>query len=156
MLLGAETGALAWAGLGNWLPLFWAFWAFQPHLASEQQRRQAAWMLVAGTLPVLLTGLGQMFLGWQGPWQLGGGAIIWFVAPGGEPQGRLSALFDYANIAGAWLGGGLAVDAGGRAATRMVGGGAVLLLAAHALVDGSRAHPVAQCHGSVGACRFPL
>ena len=61
-------------------------------------------MLVAGTLPVLLTGLGQMFLGWQGPWQLGGGAIIWFVAPGGEPQGRLSALFDYANIAGAWLG----------------------------------------------------
>ena len=61
-------------------------------------------MLVAGTLPVLLTGLGQMFLGWQGPWQLGGGAIIWFVAPGGQPQGRLSALFDYANIAGAWLG----------------------------------------------------
>ena len=90
--------------MGNWLPLFWAFWAFQPHLASEQQRRQAAWMLVAGTLPVLLTGLGQMFLGWQGPWQLGGGAIIWFVAPGGEPQGRLSALFDYANIAGAWFG----------------------------------------------------
>ena len=38
--LGAETGSLAWAGLGKWLPLFWAFWAFQPHLASEQQRRQ--------------------------------------------------------------------------------------------------------------------
>ena len=36
--------------------------------------------------------------------RLGGGAIIWFVAPGGQPQGRLSALFDYANIAGAWLG----------------------------------------------------
>ena len=29
MLVGAleaETGALAWAGLGNWLPLFWAKW----------------------------------------------------------------------------------------------------------------------------------
>ena len=106
MLVGAvvgETGTLAWAGLANWLPFFWAFWAFQPHLASEHQRRQAAWMLVAGTLPVVLTGLGQMFLGWEGPWQLGGGAIIWFVAPGGQPQGRLSALFDYANIAGAWL-----------------------------------------------------
>ena len=102
--LGADTRPLAWAGLANWLPLFWAFWAFQPYLASEQQRRQAAWMLVAGTFPVLLTGLGQMFLGWQGPWQLGGGAIIWFVAPGGQPQGRLSALFDYANMAGAWLG----------------------------------------------------
>ncbi len=32
---------------------------------SEQQRRRAAlWMLVAGTLPVLLTGLGQLF--WVG------------------------------------------------------------------------------------------
>ena len=107
MLIGAclaDTGGLAWAGLGNWLPFFWAFWAFQPHLATENQRRDAAWMLVAGTLPVVITGLGQMLLGWQGPWQLGGGAIIWFLAPGGEPSGRLSGLFDYANIAGAWLG----------------------------------------------------
>ena len=107
MLIGsfqAETGALAWAGLANWLPFFWAFWAFQPHLASETQRRDAAWMLVAGTLPVLVTGFGQMLLGWQGPWQLGGGAVIWFLSPGGEPSGRLSGLFDYANIAGAWLG----------------------------------------------------
>ena len=107
MLIGAlqaRTGALAWAGLGNWLPLIWAFWAFQPYLMSESQRRDAAWMLVAGTLPVLLTGFGQMFLGWEGPWQLGGEAVVWFVAPGGKPVGRLSGLFDYANVAGAWLG----------------------------------------------------
>ena len=24
----AKTGSLAWAGLANWVPLFWAFWAF--------------------------------------------------------------------------------------------------------------------------------
>ena len=107
MLIGAtqaETGAMAWAGLGNWLPLIWAFWAFQPFLESEHQRRDAAWMLVAGTLPVLLTGFGQMLLGWEGPWRLGGDAIVWFIAPGGKPPGRLSGLFDYANVAGAWLG----------------------------------------------------
>jgi O-antigen ligase len=107
MLVGcifAQSGSLAWAGLANWLPFFWAFWAFRPHLATVKQRRQAAWMLVAGTVPVLVTGFGQMFLGWSGPWQLGGGAIVWFVAPGGQPSGRLSGLFDYANIAGAWLG----------------------------------------------------
>ena len=100
----AHSGALAWAGLANWLPFFWAFWACRPHLETAKQRRQAAWMLVAGTVPVLVTGFGQMLLGWSGPWQLGGGAIVWFVAPGGEPSGRLSGLFDYANIAGAWLG----------------------------------------------------
>ena len=100
----AHSGALAWAGLANWLPFFWAFWACRPHLETAKQRRQAAWMLVAGTVPVLVTGFGQMLLGWSGPWQLGGGALVWFVAPGGEPSGRLSGLFDYANIAGAWLG----------------------------------------------------
>ena len=100
----AQSGALAWAGLANWLPFFWAYWACRPHLETVKQRRQAAWMLVAGTVPVVVTGFGQMLLGWSGPWQLGGGAIVWFVAPGGEPSGRLSGLFDYANIAGAWLG----------------------------------------------------
>jgi O-antigen ligase len=100
----AQSGALAWAGLANWLPFFWAFWACRPHLETVKQRRQAAWMLVAGTVPVVVTGFGQMLFGWSGPWQLGGGAIVWFVAPGGEPSGRLSGLFDYANIAGAWLG----------------------------------------------------
>jgi len=39
----------------------------------------------------------------QGPWELFHGLIIWFITPGGEPRGRLSGLFDYANIAGAWL-----------------------------------------------------
>jgi hypothetical protein len=52
---------------------------------------------------VVLTGLGQLWWGWQGPWQVLGGLIIWFMTPGGEPEGRLSGLFDYANIAAAWL-----------------------------------------------------
>ena len=107
MLIGAfraETGSLAWAGLANWLPFFWGFWAFRPFLESRERRQRAALMMLAGTVPVLVTGFGQMLLGWTGPWQLLGGGIIWHVAPGGQPEGRLSGLFDYANVAGAWLG----------------------------------------------------
>ncbi len=100
---GAYSGSLAWAGLANWLPFFWGFWGFQPFVAEARARRRAALCLVAGTVPVLVTGLGQLWWGWQGPWQVFGGLIIWFVTPGGEPSGRLSGLFDYANIAGAWL-----------------------------------------------------
>jgi len=43
MLLGcfvASSGWLAWVGLGNWLPFFWAFWGFQPYLATASARRR--------------------------------------------------------------------------------------------------------------------
>ena len=100
---GASSGWLAWVGLGNWLPFFWAFWGFQPYLVDPASRRRAGLMLVAGTVPVLVTGLGQLAWGWHGPFQALGGLIIWHLHPGGNPEGRLAGLFDYANIAGAWL-----------------------------------------------------
>jgi O-antigen ligase len=52
---------------------------------------------------VIVTGLAQLAWGWHGPWQALGGLIIWHLQPGGNPEGRLAGLFDYANIAGAWL-----------------------------------------------------
>ena len=100
---GASSGWLAWVGLANWLPFFWAFWGFQPYLSTPESRRRVGWMLVAGTVPVVVTGLGQLWLGWSGPFQALGGAIIWHLKPGGNPAGRLAGLFDYANIAGSWL-----------------------------------------------------
>ncbi len=106
MLLGApraHSGWLAWVGLMNWLPFFWGFWGFQPYMATPGARRRMALLFVAGGVPVLVTGLGQHFLGWSGPWQALGGLVIWHMAPGGLPPGRLSGLFDYANIAAAWL-----------------------------------------------------
>jgi len=62
----------------------------------------ALW-LVAGTVPVIVTGLGQLWFGWHGPFEVLGGAIIWHLKQGGRPRGRLSGLFDYANITAAWL-----------------------------------------------------
>ena len=100
---GANDQGLAWVGLGNWIPFFWGFWGFQPYVMSGEARRRSALLLVAGSVPVVVTGLGQLWWGWQGPWQLLGGLIVWFMAAGGRPEGRLSGLFDYANIASAWL-----------------------------------------------------
>ncbi|MGB1416716.1 MAG: O-antigen ligase family protein [Synechococcus sp.] len=100
----ARDPGLAWAGLANWLPLFWAFWAFRCFLDRPERRQRAATLLLVGTVPVLVTGFGQMHLGWSGPWQWLGGGVIWFMEAGGKPDGRLSGLFDYANVAGAWLG----------------------------------------------------
>lgn len=106
MLLGcfrAASNELAWLGLGNWLPFFWGFWGFQPYLATAAARRRVALALVAGTVPVIVTGLGQLWWGWSGPFQALGGLIIWHLKAGGNPPQRLAGLFDYANIAGAWL-----------------------------------------------------
>ncbi|MFM8275689.1 MAG: ligase, partial [Cyanobium sp.] len=106
MLLGAfqaYSGWLAWVGLPNWLPFFLGFWAYQAYLSSPEARRRAAQWLVAGTVPVVVTGFGQMWWGWQGPWELFSGLMRWEMLPGGSPVGRMAGLFDYANIAGAWL-----------------------------------------------------
>ena len=106
MVLGcfsAYSGWLSWVGLANWLPFFWAFWGFQPYLATVAARRRVALLLVAATVPVILTGLGQLWWGWQGPFEALGGLVIWHLKPGGNPPGRLAGLFDYANIAGSWL-----------------------------------------------------
>ncbi|MFN7899040.1 MAG: O-antigen ligase family protein [Synechococcaceae cyanobacterium] len=106
MLLGAfhaYSGWLAWVGLPNWLPFFVGFWAYQAYLSSPEARRRSAQWLVAGTVPVVVTGFGQLWWGWQGPWELFSGLMRWDMLPGGSPVGRMAGLFDYANISGAWL-----------------------------------------------------
>ncbi|KKZ14824.1 MAG: ligase [Candidatus Synechococcus spongiarum 142] len=107
LLLAAATqavsGELAWWGLFNWLPFFWGFWGWQAYLDTPEARRRCSGWLVAGTVPVVITGLGQMVLGWQGPWSMAGDLVIWHMDAGGNPSGRLSGLFDYATITAAWL-----------------------------------------------------
>lgn len=100
---GSTSGQLAWLGLFNWIPFFWGFWGWQPYLLDPAARQRCIGCLLVGSVPVVVTGLGQLLLGWEGPWSVLSGLIVWHVDAGGHPDGRLSGLFDYANIAAAWL-----------------------------------------------------
>tara|TARA_B100000989_G_scaffold116771_1_gene85952 strand:+ start:69 stop:1379 length:1311 start_codon:yes stop_codon:yes gene_type:complete len=93
---------LSLIGLGNWIPFIWVFWAAQPYLNSKSKRRTFALILVAGTFPVLITGFGQYFLNWHGPFETLNGLITWYQRPIKNPGG-LSGLFSNQNYAASWL-----------------------------------------------------
>ena len=93
---------LSLIGLGNWIPFIWIFWAAQPYLNSKSKRRSFSLILVSGTLPVLITGFGQYFLNWHGPFETLNGLIIWYQRPIENPGG-LSGLFSSQNYAASWL-----------------------------------------------------
>ena len=89
-------------GLGNWLPFIWIFWALQPYLNSKQTRLLFSKALLAGSFPVLITGYGQYFFNWTGPFETLNGLIIWYQRPIIKPGG-LTGLFSNQNYAASWL-----------------------------------------------------
>ncbi len=93
---------LSLIGLGNWIPFIWVFWAAQPYINTKSKRRSFSLILIAGTFPVLITGFGQYFLNWTGPFETLYGLIIWYQRPIQIPGG-LSGLFSNQNYAGSWL-----------------------------------------------------
>ena len=93
---------LSFIGLFNWLPFFWIFWKVQFFLRNEYQMKFFIYILIAGTFPVIITGLGQYFFNWTGPFDLMNGLIIWYQRPIINPAG-LTGLFNNPNIAGSWL-----------------------------------------------------
>ena len=56
-------------------------------------------ILVAGTVPVLISGFGQYFFNWHGELSIFNGLIIWFQ----KPNQHLSGLFSNQNYTGCWL-----------------------------------------------------
>jgi len=94
--------SLTWIGLLNWLPLFYLFISIQDFLRTSSQRLKVAIYLFSGTMPVLITGLGQYFLKWEGPLVLGNGLVIWYLKEI-EPHLGLSGLFSNQNYTGTWL-----------------------------------------------------
>jgi len=94
---------LSFIGLLNWIPLFFCFWGFQPYLSTKKSRQNTLLLLVMGTIPVLITGLGQYFFKWYGPFETLNGLIIWFQRPIDINIVGLTGLFNNQNYAGSWL-----------------------------------------------------
>lgn len=99
----AQNKTEAFLGLFNLLPFFLVFAAHSTLIHTFAQLRQMAWVLVIGSMPVVIIGLGQLFLGWSLKFQFLWIVLDWTIAPGGNPPGRIASLFLHANTFAAYL-----------------------------------------------------
>ncbi|MEA5582233.1 O-antigen ligase family protein [Nodularia harveyana UHCC-0300] len=99
----ADDKAQAFLGLFNLIPFFLLFAGLSTLIQTTGQLRQIAAIFVLGSLPVVIMGFGQMFWGWSFQLQ-----FLWILldiglAPGGNPPGRMAAIFMHANLFAAYL-----------------------------------------------------
>ena len=95
-----------WMGIFNWMPLFLSYWGFQNYLLTSNQRKLFSLVLISGTFPVFLSGIGQYFFNWHGPFETLYGLIIWYQRPnilGDFTKSGLTAVFNNPNYAGIWF-----------------------------------------------------
>ncbi|MEG4571823.1 O-antigen ligase family protein [Microcoleus sp. N3A4] len=92
----------AFLGLCNFLPFFILFAAFSNLIQTPAQLRQLSWTIVISSIPVIILGLGQQFLGWSGIDRLQP-VFGWVLEPTGNPPGRMASVFMYANILACYL-----------------------------------------------------
>lgn len=122
-LPGSPNLERAALGLANFLPFFWAFSALSRLITDRSHLRSLARAIVWGTIPAVLLGLGQLFLGWHGPIRIVP-IVDWILAAGGNPVGRLSSAFEYANVTASYFLVALALALGLLVADRPRGSGA--------------------------------
>ena len=89
-------------GLLNWIPLFVLFFVSKFYLKTNFQRQNISSLLLAGSIPLIITGLGQVYFNWTGPWIFLNGLITWYLKPV-DFTGGLTGLFNNVNYAGLWL-----------------------------------------------------
>lgn len=105
MIISASLAAYpteAFLGLANFLPFFLLFLSYSELIHTPKQLRRLAWILVLPSFPIVILGLGQLFLGWDTPSFIEN-IFGWELAPTGNPPGRMSSVFMYANILAAYL-----------------------------------------------------
>ena len=95
--------SLNWLGLANWIPMFWIYFSSQYYLENTRGRELCSLFLVLGTIPILISGLGQYFFEWYGPFKILNGTIVWYQRSSENSFQSLTGPFNNANIAGTWL-----------------------------------------------------
>lgn len=93
----------AFLGLFNFLPYFIVFAGFNALIQTPAQLRQMSWILVVSSLPVVIIGFGQLFLGWSFKIRILWFVVEWDIEPGGQPLGRMASIFMYANTLAGYL-----------------------------------------------------
>ena len=94
---------LSFYGLFNWIPFFILFWLFDYYLDSHKKRILAMKCFLLGTIPVLISGVGQYFFQWYGPIKFFNGLVIWYQRPLNESYLGITGLFNNSNYLGSWL-----------------------------------------------------
>ncbi len=94
--------SLIWLDMSNWIPLFLLFWGSQIYTKNENKRKIFAKLLLMSTVPVFISCIGQLWLGWHGPFYSFYGLIVWFMRPITEND-NLTGLFSNSNYLGCWL-----------------------------------------------------
>lgn len=98
----AVNPAEASLGLANFLPYFLVFMGFSYCFQGWQPLRQLAGLLVLPSFAIAVLGMGQLAFGWGGEGNFL--RILGFtLQAGGNPEGRLSSVFMYANVCSAYL-----------------------------------------------------
>ena len=94
--------SLSIIGLANWIPLILIFIGFSNYVETPKRRKLVLLIFLSGTVPVLISGIGQLFFNWHGPLKLLNGLIIWYQRPS-EDLFSLTGLFNNPNYAVSWL-----------------------------------------------------
>ena len=94
---------LNWAGIANWIPLFIFSIGLNKYLNDSYKRKLVAKYFIAGTVPVLISCLGQYWLEWYGPFETLNGLIKWFQRPLSDNNQNVTGLFSNPNYSGLWL-----------------------------------------------------
>ena len=96
--------SLSWLGLMNWIPFYYFMWRSQYFLQTTLMRKKIANMFLAGSVPLIFSGFGQMWFNWHGPYVFMNGLIIWFQRYIDFQKGQgISAMFNNQNYAACWL-----------------------------------------------------